>query len=69
MIPSPCINVCQMDANNGLCLGCFRTIGEITDWSRLDDTAKTDILATVARRRQENDPNEGELRRTGNRND
>ncbi|MBS1141752.1 MAG: hypothetical protein H6R13_3205 [Proteobacteria bacterium] len=69
MVPSPCINVCQMDANSGLCLGCFRTIGEITDWSRLDDTAKTDILATVASRRQESDPNEGELRCNGNRND
>lgn len=69
MVPSPCINVCQMEANNGLCRGCLRTIEEITAWSRLDDTAKINILAAVARRRQEYDPCESELRCDCNRND
>lgn len=59
MIPSPCINICQMDAASGLCVGCFRTIEEITVWSRCDDAARTHILASVARRRMENEPETG----------
>ena len=69
MVPSPCINLCQMDATNGLCLGCFRTIGEITDWSRLDDMAKIDIRAAVAQRRQEYDSRKDESRCNSHEND
>ena len=63
MVASPCINVCKMDTLNGLCTGCFRTIDEITVWSRIDDARRLDILAAVAKRRQEHDPREGDLRR------
>lgn len=52
MTPSPCINVCRMDAASGQCVGCFRTLDEIARWSRLDDAARDAILAAVARRRQ-----------------
>lgn len=52
MTPSPCINLCRMDAASGLCLGCFRTLDEIARWSRLDDAAREAILAAVASRRQ-----------------
>ncbi|NTV68514.1 MAG: DUF1289 domain-containing protein [Azonexaceae bacterium] len=51
MITSPCTNICKMDASNGLCQGCFRTIDEITAWSRLDDPARLRILADIDRRR------------------
>lgn len=53
-ITSPCINICQIDASNGLCLGCFRTIEEITVWSRADDAQRANILATVTQRRMAN---------------
>jgi predicted Fe-S protein YdhL (DUF1289 family) len=53
-ISSPCINICQMDASNGLCLGCFRTIEEITVWSRADDAQRANILAAVTQRRLTN---------------
>jgi predicted Fe-S protein YdhL (DUF1289 family) len=68
MIASPCINVCQMDSASGLCLGCFRTLDEIAAWSRIDDPARSDILAAVARRRYEHDPREGKRRSDCNRN-
>lgn len=64
--PSPCINICQMDASNGLCQGCFRTLDEITVWSRLDDAGRQHILADVARRRREQAPQESDLRSSGN---
>lgn len=40
-----------MDATSGLCTGCFRTIDEITVWSRTDDRTRTGILARVAERK------------------
>lgn len=51
MLPSPCINVCQMDMPSGLCQGCFRNLDEIADWANADDARRADILAAVARRR------------------
>ena len=41
--PSPCINICRMNEDNGLCEGCLRTIDEIAGWSSFDDTAKRAI--------------------------
>jgi uncharacterized protein len=55
-VPSPCINVCRMDAASGLCQGCFRTIDEIAGWSRASDDQRLTILAAVDKRRAEHDP-------------
>jgi predicted Fe-S protein YdhL (DUF1289 family) len=52
-VASPCINVCRMDPDSGLCDGCFRTLDEIAMWARIDDARRTDILIRVARRRQD----------------
>lgn len=51
-ISSPCINVCRMTADTGLCEGCFRTLDEIAGWSRQDDDGKRRILWAVAKRRE-----------------
>ena len=40
MTPSPCINVCRMDAATGWCVGCQRTLQEIAAWSSLSDADK-----------------------------
>ena len=50
---SPCINVCTLDAANGLCQGCFRTLDEISVWSRASNDERLNILDAVARRRKE----------------
>ena len=50
-IQSPCTSVCRIDPASGYCEGCFRSIPEITDWSRADDARKREILAAVARRK------------------
>ena len=62
MIASPCINVCKMDERTDLCSGCSRTIDEIARWSSTDDSRRLSILAAVAKRRQEHDTWEGDLR-------
>ena len=33
---SPCIGVCKLDEDTGLCIGCARTVDEIAQWSSLD---------------------------------
>ena len=50
-VASPCISVCRLDADTGFCVGCLRTIDEIAAWGALDDDARRDVLAAVARRR------------------
>jgi len=49
---SPCTNVCRMNAESGLCIGCQRTLDEIANWSRLDAEQRLAVLAAVAERRQ-----------------
>ena len=49
-IASPCISVCRIQADSGLCEGCFRTIAEITAWSRADDADKRQIWGVIAER-------------------
>lgn len=51
-VPSPCINVCRMDARTGFCTGCLRTIDEIAAWGRLDDDSKRRVWALLPARRE-----------------
>lgn len=50
-VPSPCINVCRMDAASGWCEGCLRTLDEIAAWGQLDDAAKRSVLLQLRERR------------------
>ncbi len=50
-VASPCVNVCRMDAATGWCVGCTRTIQEITAWARLGDETKRRVIAALAERR------------------
>jgi predicted Fe-S protein YdhL (DUF1289 family) len=48
-VASPCVDICRLDAQ-GLCIGCRRTIEEITEWSRADEARRREILCDIARR-------------------
>lgn len=50
-VPSPCINICQMDSGTGWCAGCLRTLDEIAGWSRMDDGAKRQVWQRLSTRR------------------
>lgn len=54
-VPSPCTNVCRMDAATGYCLGCRRTLDEIAAWASLDDAGKRAVWARLPLRQ----PSEG----------
>ena len=49
--PSPCIDVCRMDAATGWCEGCLRTLDEIACWSVLTDDEKRAVKAMLQQRR------------------
>ncbi len=46
-VPSPCIDVCRIDAATGVCVGCRRTLDEIAAWSRMDDAGKRAVWALL----------------------
>lgn len=48
---SPCVHICLMDYAQGLCIGCHRTLDEITYWVTYTPARKNEVLAAVARRR------------------
>jgi len=49
-VPSPCISLCKMSDETGLCEGCLRTIDEIIAWSQADDDFKRGVWAEIRRR-------------------
>lgn len=46
-IASPCVMVCTVDGASGLCLGCYRSLQEIANWSRLTDQERATIMAQL----------------------
>ena len=50
-VASPCITICRMNPQSGLCEGCLRTLDEIAAWSALTDAQKRDVLARLPARK------------------
>ncbi len=46
-VASPCVKVCVVDGESGLCLGCLRTLSEVAAWPRLSDAQRAAILAQL----------------------
>ncbi|MBT4385451.1 MAG: DUF1289 domain-containing protein [Betaproteobacteria bacterium] len=49
-IESPCVEICQLDPSQGLCVGCFRTMGEISAWATMSNKEKSDTLRSAKER-------------------
>lgn len=54
-IESPCISICALD-DNDICMGCYRSLDEITRWNQASDEEKKRILALSGERAKENNP-------------
>jgi len=50
-VASPCVGQC--DLYDGVCMGCFRDIHEITDWHDMSDGQRLELLAELDKRRKE----------------
>jgi len=47
-IVSPCQNVCKIE--NNICVGCFRTLDEISSWSKLSSLKRNEIMEIAKKR-------------------
>jgi hypothetical protein len=41
-----------MDPQRGVCLGCCRTLDEITRWGGMDDAERARIMETLSKRKK-----------------
>ena len=47
---SPCVKLCAVDVNSGLCQGCGRTLDEIGRWASLAEAERRAIMARLPAR-------------------
>ncbi len=50
-VASPCVYTCVIDQGHGYCLGCWRTLAEISAWHRYHANEKYAVLAQLETRR------------------
>ena len=55
-IKTPCIKVCVIDGESGLCMGCYRQLSEVAGWAKLTDDDRARIMAELAGRRERISP-------------
>jgi predicted Fe-S protein YdhL (DUF1289 family) len=49
-IQSPCINICVVHPEARICTGCYRSIDEITQWSKLSNDARAEVMEALPAR-------------------
>lgn len=52
VIPSPCIGVCRL-SEQGVCVGCYRHVDEITYWRLYSTEEREEALQRVEQRREQ----------------
>ncbi|MDB5644119.1 MAG: hypothetical protein JWN07_3436 [Hyphomicrobiales bacterium] len=50
-IASPCVNICQLDADAETCTGCGRTRAEIGGWMFMSAEERAAVMARLAQAR------------------
>ena len=49
-IDSPCVKLCVVQPQSRLCVGCFRSIDEISAWSRMTPDTRKAIMGELQAR-------------------
>ena len=49
-VKSPCVKICVVHPEARICTGCYRTIDEISRWSRMQDAERAQINAELPER-------------------
>lgn len=52
-VKTPCIKVCVVDGESGLCLGCYRKLSEVAGWAKLSDDDRARIMDELPGRRSQ----------------
>lgn len=55
-IESPCVKVCVIHEESGLCLGCYRSLDEIAGWSQLGAETRRSIMQALPARAEQVKP-------------
>ncbi|PJZ27048.1 hypothetical protein CH352_08050 [Leptospira hartskeerlii] len=51
IVRSPCIKICNMDYDTGLCEGCYRTLEEIGRWTMYTEDERKSIRLKIEERK------------------
>jgi len=49
-VESPCIKICSIHPESRLCVGCLRTIDEITGWGRMTQHERRALMTELPER-------------------
>ncbi len=49
-IDSPCVKICVIHPASGLCMGCLRSIDEISDWGKMASGQRRALIAALPAR-------------------
>ncbi|HQQ71573.1 MAG TPA: DUF1289 domain-containing protein [Alicycliphilus sp.] len=49
-VPSPCMSLCRIAEDGDYCIGCFRTLDDVRDWSSAHNARRRAIWAAALRR-------------------
>jgi len=49
-VPNPCAQICTIDPDSGLCLGCSRTSEEITNWPTMTNEQRREVVSQLSKR-------------------
>jgi predicted Fe-S protein YdhL (DUF1289 family) len=47
---TPCVKVCVVDPQSGLCIGCGRSIAEISLWPEMSDEERRAVMSGLSAR-------------------
>jgi len=54
-VRSPCVSICVLD-DHDICMGCYRSAAEITDWVMMSNDEKRDVLEKTRERFEASNP-------------
>lgn len=49
-VQSPCVKLCVVHPEARICVGCHRSIAEITEWSRMSHEGRAAVMAELPAR-------------------
>ena len=50
LVSSPCVKICVVDPLAGLCIGCGRTVAEISLWSEMSESERLAVMGGLGER-------------------
>jgi predicted Fe-S protein YdhL (DUF1289 family) len=49
-VPSPCVSICVINPNSGLCEGCLRNLEEVAGWGQMPSVQQREVWQRIKMR-------------------